>query len=262
MTDIWGAPARSSAPSRAAFLPSPVFLLILAVFAASGTALWIGTAARFAVFGFVLSGWLLSLCLHEYAHALVAYLGGDKSVAAKGYLTLDPFKYAHALYSIGLPLLFVLLGGIGLPGGAVHIERGRLRGRAAESMVSLAGPLVNVVFATVTLSLVAAGSTDGRHANFWFGMAFLGFLQLTASVLNLLPVPGLDGFGILEPWLPRAALDLALKVGPWGVVAVFLVLWIPAANSVFFAVMFKILAVFGVWQGLVAGGHDLFEFWA
>ena len=77
----------------------------------------------------VLVGWIFSLCLHEFSHALIAYFGGDTSVREKGYLTFNPLKYTHPVYSIVLPLLFLVLGGIGLPGGAVYIETWRLRSR-------------------------------------------------------------------------------------------------------------------------------------
>jgi Zn-dependent protease len=60
----------------------------------------------------VLVGWIFSLCLHEFSHALVAYYGGDTSVRDKGYLTFNPLKYTHPLYSIVLPLLFLVMGGI------------------------------------------------------------------------------------------------------------------------------------------------------
>ena len=70
----------------------------------------------------VLVGWIFSLCLHEFSHALVAYYGGDTTVREKGYLTFNPLKYTHPVYSLLLPMLFLLLGGIGLPGGAVYIE--------------------------------------------------------------------------------------------------------------------------------------------
>ena len=80
----------------------------------------------------VLVGWIFSLCLHEFSHAAVAYLGGDTTVREKGYLTFNPLKYTHPVYSILLPLLFLALGGIGLPGGAVYIETWRLRSRALE----------------------------------------------------------------------------------------------------------------------------------
>ena len=97
----------------------------------------------------VLIGWLLSLCLHEFAHAFVAYQGGDYTVKEKGYLTFNPLKYTHPVYSLLLPLLFLAMGGIGLPGGAVYIERWRLRGPRWETAVSLAGPAMNALVAVI-----------------------------------------------------------------------------------------------------------------
>ncbi|NGN70501.1 site-2 protease family protein, partial [Streptomyces sp. A7024] len=97
---------------------SPVFLGILAAAVAAGWALYEGKGpAGLMVFLFVVAGWVVSLCLHEYAHARSALHSGDISIGAKGYLTLNPFKYTHAVLSILLPLLFVIAGGIGLPGG-------------------------------------------------------------------------------------------------------------------------------------------------
>src|SRR5690606_40584306 len=53
--------------------------------------------SQIAVFGFVLAAWMVSLCLHEFGHAYLAYRSGDRSVASKGYLTLNPFKYSDAV---------------------------------------------------------------------------------------------------------------------------------------------------------------------
>jgi len=263
MSDIWGSPARPHVTNRALFRPSPIFLGIVAVFAVSGWALWTERIeAEYAAFLFVLAGWLLSLCLHEYAHAVVAYRGGDHSVAAQGYLTLDPFKYTHAVYSIALPLLFVLLGGIGLPGGAVFINRSALRGRVRESLVSAAGPLTNIGFAVVTLLPVATfGPGDPEHLPFWAALSFLGFLQVTASLLNLLPVPGLDGFGILEPWLPDNWLRTAVKVAPFGFIILFGLLLIPTINRAFFSVVYGFVELFDIPADLVRFGDQLFRFW-
>lgn len=104
-------------------------------------------------FAIVLFGWIFSLCLHEFSHALVAYYGGDYTVREKGYLTFNPLKYTHPLFSIVLPLLFLLMGGIGLPGGAVYIERWRIRNRFLLSAVSLAGPMANLLIA-ILLGLI------------------------------------------------------------------------------------------------------------
>src|SRR5881394_1341331 len=90
--------------------------------------------------------WIFSVCLHEFGHAIVAYHGGDTSVREKGYLTFNPLKYTHPVYSLLMPVLFMMLGGIGLPGGAVYIERDRLRSREWETAVSLAGPAMNVLW--------------------------------------------------------------------------------------------------------------------
>jgi len=52
------------------------------------------------VFLFVTVGWVFSVCLHEFGHALVAFRGGDYTVKDKGYLTLNPIRYAHPVYSL------------------------------------------------------------------------------------------------------------------------------------------------------------------
>ncbi len=78
---------------------------------------------------FVCVGWIISVCLHEFGHAIVAYWGGDTSVKDKGYLTLNPLKYTNINLSLLLPLLFLLIGGIALPGAAVYIDTRRLRNR-------------------------------------------------------------------------------------------------------------------------------------
>src|SRR6266568_5960019 len=88
--------------------------------------------------------WVFSVCLHEFGHAVVAYWGGDHTVRDKGYLTLNPIRYTHPVYSIVMPVVFMLMGGIGLPGGAVYIERDRLRSRAWGTWVSLAGPAMQL----------------------------------------------------------------------------------------------------------------------
>jgi Zn-dependent protease len=260
MTDIWGTPERVTR-NRAAFWPSPLFLGITAVFAATGWALWVGAGQpQYATFGFVLSGWLLSLCLHEYGHAITAYHSGDRSVADKGYLTLNPLKYTHALYSIVLPLVFVVIGGIGLPGGAVYIDRARLRGRVTESLVSAVGPLTNVLFALVRLVPVALVS-GGAHAVFWAALAYLGFLQVTASLLNLIPMPGLDGFGIIEPWLPAQWLRAAARIAPYGFFILLALFWLSPVGRLFFSAVLGILDLLGVPRDALSDGYTLFRFW-
>src|SRR5450759_1483648 len=146
--------------------------------------------AKATTFIVVIIGWIFSLCLHEFSHSLVAYYGGDTSVKDKGYLTFNPLKYTHPVYSIVLPVVFLLLGGIGLPGGAVYIETWRLRSKRWESAVSLAGPVTNLVLAVLLAIILnfAPLTVNG----IWPGLAFLALMQVSALVLNLIPVPPFD----------------------------------------------------------------------
>jgi Zn-dependent protease len=242
---------------------SPVFLGLVAIMGVSGWAVWTDFSASpgFAVFLFVVSGWIVSLCLHEYAHARTALHGGDISIGAKGYLTLNPLKYTHVALSIVLPVLFVIMGGIGLPGGAVFIERHRIRGRWKHSLISAAGPLTNVAFAVVLTAPFWLGALDGVPDIFRYALAFLAMLQVTAAILNFLPVPGLDGYGVIEPWLSYRVRRQVEPYAPFGLIAVFGVLWIPEVNHVFFDAIDAVMRALGVSEWETFWGQEFFRFW-
>jgi Zn-dependent protease len=214
-----------------------------------------------AVFLFVTAAWVVSLCLHEYAHARTALHGGDITVGAKGYLTLNPLKYTHALLSIVLPVVFVILGGLGLPGGAVYIERDRIRGRWKHSLVSAAGPLTNVAFAVVCTAPFWLDALDGVPLEFRFALAFLALLQVSAAILNFLPVPGLDGYGVIEPWLSHRVRRELAPLAPFALIGVFALLWIPEVNAFFFGVVDGVLRGLGVSDLETYCGRDLYRFW-
>ncbi|MEU8591277.1 site-2 protease family protein [Streptomyces sp. NPDC048664] len=242
---------------------SPVFVGLLAVTAVTGWATWSGFAEQpgVAVFLFVTAAWIVSLCLHEYAHARTALHSGDISIGAKGYLTLNPLKYTHALLSVVLPVLFVIMGGIGLPGGAVFIERDRIRGRWRHSLISAAGPLTNVAFAVVCTAPFWLHALDGVPAQFQYALAFLALLQVTAAILNFLPVPGLDGYGVIEPWLSYGVKRQVEPFAPFGLLAVFAVLWIPQVNAAFFDTVHSFLGTLGIDDLHSYCGQALYRFW-
>jgi len=263
---------------RNAFVPSPVFAGIVAVFAVSGWMTWAGFGnVRVDVFLFVVTGWLLSLCLHEYAHALIGFFSGDKSVADRGYLRLNPLKYTSPLLSIVLPVVVVVLGGIGLPGGAVWIDHRHIRSRVKDSLISAAGPLTNVVLALVLAvpfwigagprvvqltsgDYTLAGQTT--HLEFWSALAALAFLQVTASVLNFLPIPGLDGGSILAPWMSPAYQRAWNLFAPYGFILLFLLLWQTSLGQYFFDLVYWLSERLGLSQALIQLGLELMRFWS
>jgi len=247
---------------------SPWFLLLVAVavlgggIAASGTDAAVRGSTVLVTTGvvlLVLGGWAVSLCLHEFGHAVVAYRGGDTSVREKGYLTLDVRRYTDLGLSFVLPVLFLLLGGIPLPGGAVWINNWAIRSRAALSMVSLAGPLTNLVLG---IGLTLAVALVPMPAGLAVGLSCLALIQVLAFVLNILPVPGLDGFGVFEPYLSREAQALGAKMRPWAPIVLFLlIIGLPGVARLFFDLA---TAVYGAIGGNVrrAGvGYDLLLFW-
>ena len=240
---------------------SPFFLLLLgattigAVLAAIGT----GPVLVAGIVLVVLGGWAVSLCLHEFAHALVAHRSGDLSVRARGYLTLDIRRYTNVALTLVLPVLFLLLGGIPLPGGAVLIDHGAIRSRAARSLVSFAGPAVNFILGLV-LVLVVAGvpMPIGLAA----ALSCLALIQVLAFVLNILPVPGLDGFGVLEPYLSPGARLLAAKVAPWApLVLLVVLLGLPGASAVLFGIGDVLFGLIGGDSPLANAGYAELLFW-
>jgi len=152
--------------------------------------------------------WVFSVCMHEFGHALVAYWGGDHTVKDKGYLTLNPFKYTHPVYSLLMPVLFLMMGGIGLPGGAVYIERELLRSRAWETAVALAGVVINWLMVLFLAAFFKTGIIPNDPTNLaCVSFGLLLQLEVCSILLNLLPIPPLDGFQAIAPWLPRQIRD-------------------------------------------------------
>lgn len=208
----------------------------------------------------VLAGWIFSLCLHEFSHALVAYWGGDTTVREKGYLTFNPLKYTHPVYSLLLPLIFLVLGGIGLPGGAVYIEKWRLRSRNWESAVSLAGPFSNLVVGILLAFILRLAPS--QLAGILPGLAFLALLQITAVVLNLIPLPPFDGYGAVEPHLPEELRMRMAETRGMLVWIVFILLWyVPVVNKIFWGIIFSLSRLIGIPLGLSSLGLQQFMFW-
>ncbi|NUS91341.1 MAG: site-2 protease family protein [Nocardia sp.] len=254
-----------SALRRGAVRPSPVFLLVLAVAVAGGVLAWgaelDSVQAKAGVFVLVVFGWVVTLCLHEFAHAYLAWRAGDREVELRGYLTLNPLKYSHPLLSIVLPMVFIALGGIGLPGGAVYVHTHQVPART-QRLISVAGPAVNAVCAVVLLLVVRLFGSATEHPALWFGLSFLAFLQVTATLLNLLPIPGLDGYGVVEPSLSYKTRRGLEQFKPFGMLILFALLFTPSINQVFFDVVYALYDLSGVSEQWSRYGGYLTRFWA
>jgi Zn-dependent protease len=261
--------------------PSPLFFGILAVTIAGGVLAVLSNSFAYTtgVVLLVLGGWAVSLCLHEFGHAYVAFRGGDFSVQAKGYLNLDIRRYTDPVFSIVMPVLLLLIGGIPLPGGAVWINHHALRNKRVQSWVSLAGPLSNLAIGALLTASVAAFFNTGevgaeRIGNTIFldtpgsanylaaGLSYLALLQIAAFILNILPIPGMDGWGAIEPWLSYKAQQFGAKARPWAPLILFAVLiGLPVVGSAFWDAVHSLFGAVGGSEGYSYLGDSTFRFW-
>ncbi len=216
-----------------------------------------------ACFAFVLTVWVFSVCLHEFGHAWVAERGGDYTVRDKGYLTMNPVYYTHPFLSFVLPIIYMLWGGIGLPGGAVYIEKNLLRSRSWETAVSLAGPAMNlilVIIITLILRIALIPHIPEHLAT--YSMAFLLQLQISAILFNLIPIPPLDGFQAIEPWLPMHVKEQIRPLWNYGTFILFIAFFrVPALNGAFWGTIDFLTSLLGIDPYYADQGLRAFQFW-
>jgi len=253
-------PIAGKPPSRPNNL---VGLAVLAACVACGYGLLQPTAAvKPLTFGFVMLGWTLSVMAHEFSHALTGYMAGDVTVPAKGYLAFDPRKYGDLGTSLVLPLIFLALGGIGFPGGAVYLRNDLMRGPFWRAAAALAGPMGTLMVLLGLSIALRAWMAHGADSALFPALAFLAFLQATALILNLLPLPGLDGFAAIRPWLPPAFAPHLRRVEGLAMAALFILLMVtPQTSRILFGAGGALIAALGLSPDALLEGWRAFHFW-
>ena len=179
-------------------------------------------------------GWVLSVVLHEFAHGIVAYWGGDYTIRERGGLTLNPLQYIDPVMSLVLPAVVFLVGGVPLPGGVTYIRRDLIRSRAWNVAASAAGPAMNfLIFLLLCLpfhpkiGLIDPPSQGGMISTALLFTGAMVWLQMLSVLFNLVPVPPLDGFQIISQYMDEDT-RLRLTLPPLGNMlffAYFAVLW-------------------------------------
>jgi Zn-dependent protease len=205
------------------------------------------------LFWAVVIGWIITVTFHEFAHGIVAHWGGDYTIAERGGLTLNPLQYIDLFNSIILPAIFLMIGGIPLPGGVTYVRLDLLRSRAWESGVALAGPGMNLLlFFICALPLHPAfGWVQSSEVSSWTtAQVFLGAmatLMFLTMVINLLPIPSFDGFNALAPFMNRDTV-LRLSTPPTSITIflfAFIVLWMSGIVLLFVYAMVFLLQLMG-----------------
>jgi len=218
---------------------------------------------------FVLIPMILSLSVHECAHAGAAYLLGDSTGKDAGRLTLNPQVHIDPWGTLFIPAISVLMGGVPYLGWgrptplkAMNFRQGVNR-RLGVALVAAAGPLSNVALSLASLSILAllerAGVTlytmvqNGeamvpRPSSVYVFLFTMYELNLGLAFFNLLPIPPLDGYRLLPSSLDRYVRPLE-RYGFGLIMVAVLLLPQGVLGAVFrplYFVMDRVQALFGV----------------
>ncbi|HEX9364391.1 MAG TPA: site-2 protease family protein [Candidatus Dormibacteraeota bacterium] len=159
---------------------------------------------------------LIAIPLHEMGHAAAAYFQGDRSVRYFGYFNLDPRRF---LDPFGVLAVFLALVGWGK---RVPIQPNRINTVRQKVIFELGGPAANLLVALALGFLLRAVNRAGLPVSFEIGPGLLGlvlyvivFLNLSIFAFQLLPIPGLDGWNVVEAIFrdrnPRFFYDVAVR---------------------------------------------------
>ncbi len=176
---------------------------------------------------------LLGVTLHEAGHAYAAYHLGDDTAKRAGRLSLNPFVHVDPIGTILIPLSMKLLGAPIMFGWAkpVPVNVGRLKNpRRDDIIVSVAGPAMNFILAIVAGFLLGIVHKMGYTEQDWVYMVliYMVYINCLLGVLNLLPIPPLDGGHVLLGMLPYEQRRQVAKVAPFGFfIVIAILMWAP-----------------------------------
>lgn len=154
---------------------------------------------------------ILAFAYHEFAHALVADRLGDPTPRSYGRMSLNPFVHLDKVGTI-----MVLLFGFGYAYTPINPSRLQGNPRVSHAIVAVAGPLANLLMAAlfalpIRLGLVAMAPPTSALPSLYSFLALGVFANLLLFAFNLLPIPPLDGFTVLQGILPA---EMAYRLEP------------------------------------------------
>lgn len=177
---------------------------------------------------------LFAITLHEVAHGWVAFMLGDPTAKMLGRLTLNPFKHIDPIGTILVPIALLFAGGF-VFGWAkpVPVTNENFKNKSRDmALVAVAGPLANLFMAfgwaiCMKLALMMGGGSSNATGPS-LALVYMGqigiMLNLSLLVLNLLPIPPLDGGRVLSYFLPRRWSWYLSKIEPYGFIILLLLL--------------------------------------
>ncbi len=180
---------------------------------------------------------LLALTVHESAHAWSANRLGDPTARMLGRITLNPIAHIDLFGTVLFPILLMITGmpvfgwAKPVPVNLINLRRPR----RDHAWISAAGPLSNIVLALVAivlfrlLTFLPLGGSFAQGAGLF--LFWCAAINLILAAFNLIPVPPLDGGGILTGILPEGALPMLEAIRPYGFMILILLLVSPILDG-------------------------------
>ena len=205
---------------------------------------------------------IVGIVIHESAHALAAYVLGDKTARSRGRVSLNPLAHIDPFGTVLLPLLMLAAGGpVFAFAKPVPVYLNNLKHpKRDELLVALAGPLSNVLLALagaligyVLLPLLAGQAVMSLlYYLFSFFMTFI-VVNLSLAFFNLIPLPPLDGSSILVPFLKGKALREYYRIQQYAMPILLVILYLlPTVLHIDIIGMYFDITVYPLAQGLTS----------
>lgn len=173
---------------------------------------------------------VVGITFHEFMHAFTADQLGDHRPRAVGRVSLNPVRHIDPMGA-----LFFLIAGFGW-GKPVMVNAYALRpGRIGMAYVAAAGPLANLAVALVAAVAFRAGDLAGvlgGPGDFGWDLA-VGIVQFNVilGLFNLLPIPPLDGYNLVLPFLPLRTAMTIQRYAPYGVIVLLVLILLPQLSG-------------------------------
>ena len=205
---------------------------------------------------------IVGIVIHESAHALAAYVLGDKTARSRGRVSLNPLAHIDPFGTVLLPLLMLAAGGpVFAFAKPVPVYLNNLKHpKRDELLVALAGPLSNALLALAAAligyvllpTLAGQAPMNLLYSLFFFFMTFI-VVNLSLAFFNLIPLPPLDGSSILVPFLKGKALREYYRIQQYAMPILLVILYLlPTVLHIDIIGMYFNITVYPLAQGLTS----------
>jgi Zn-dependent protease len=198
-------------------------------------------------------GILFAVSVHEAAHGWMAEKFGDPTARLQGRVTLNPIPHIDLVGSILVPIALIIIGKITgslfIFGWAkpVPVNPYNLRNPKKDNMfIAAAGPLSNLLTAVIGIILFVLFKTVLLKVTV-LAMLLVNVIitSIILAVLNLLPIPPLDGSHIVEGMLKGEALSTYQKIRPYGFIILIVLLYIGVLDVILMPIMNFVFRILG-----------------